>query len=112
MPRAVLFTNSRCKPEIKQLITSEDYIIAVDGGINTLEQINLKPHVIIGDFDSANSDNSFLALNIKTITHEPEKDFTDTELAINYAIEQGFTPIIIINKPTNKFRISIFCPFL
>ena len=98
MPRALLFTNSSCKPEIKQLISEEDYIIAVDGGINTLEKINLRPHVIIGDFDSANNDNSFLALNIKTITHEPEKDFTDTELAINYAIEKAFTPIIIINS--------------
>ena len=60
MHRAVLFTNSLCKPEIKQVITSDDYIIAVDGGINTLEKINLEPHIIIGDFDSANSDNRFL----------------------------------------------------
>lgn len=98
MPRAFLFTNSRCKPEIKELINPHDYIIGVDGGINTLEEINLKPHIIIGDFDSAHIDNKFLLLNIKTITHEPEKDFTDTELALNYAIEEGFSPLIIVNS--------------
>lgn len=98
MPRTFLFTNSRCKPEIKELINAQDYIIGVDGGINTLEEINLKPHIIIGDFDSAFTDNKYLSLNIKTITHEPEKDFTDTELALNYAIEQGFSPLIIVNS--------------
>lgn len=102
MPRAFLFTNSFCSAEIKSLINSNDYIIGVDGGINTLDQINLEPHIIIGDFDSANRDNRFLNLNIKTITHEPEKDFTDTELALNYAVEKGFSPLIIINNMQDR----------
>ncbi len=98
MPRAFLFTNSHCQSEIKNLITSEDYIIGVDGGINTLDKINLHPHIIIGDFDSANLDNRFLNIDIEKITHEPEKDFTDTELALDYAIKHGFAPLIIVNN--------------
>ena len=98
MLRAFLFTNSHCQPEIKRLINSQDIIIGVDGGVNTLDTINLEPHIIIGDFDSAQSDNRFLTLNIKQITHHPEKDFTDTELAIDYAMEQRYSPLIIVNS--------------
>ena len=98
MTRAFLFTNSLCNPEIKSLITTDDYIIGVDGGINTLDQINLQPDIIIGDFDSADLSNRYLALDIKQITHEPEKDFTDTELAINFAQEKAFSQLIIVNN--------------
>jgi len=102
MAKAYLFTNSLCNSSIKTLINDNDYIIGVDGGINTLDQINLQPHVIIGDFDSVDLDNRFLSLNIKKIVHEPEKDFTDTELAINYALEQKFSPLIIVNNMQDR----------
>ena len=98
MLRAFLFTNSNCQPEIKGLINHDDFIIGVDGGVNTLENINLEPNIIIGDFDSADMNNKYLTPDIKQITHQPEKDFTDTELAINYAVEQGFLPLIIVNS--------------
>ncbi len=98
MQRAFLFTNSQCQPEIKTLINSNDFIIGVDGGVNTLDQINLEPNLIIGDFDSANLDNRFLNQNIQQITHPPEKDFTDTELAIDYALKHTFSTLIIVNS--------------
>lgn len=98
MQRSFLFTNSQCQAEIKCLISDDDYIIGVDGGVNTLDQINLKPHLMIGDFDSANEDNRFLTQNIKQITHPPEKDFTDTELAVDYALEHKLYPIVIVNS--------------
>lgn len=97
MLRTFLFTNSQCHSDIKKLIKPDDYIIGVDGGINTLEQINLEPNLIIGDFDSVDLDNKYLSQNIKQITHQPEKDFTDTELAVDYALEHNFQPIIIVN---------------
>lgn len=98
MKRAFLFTNSPCKIEIKEIITQEDYIVGVDGGINTLEKINLTPHVIIGDFDSADKNNRFLNTTIAKISHDPHKDYTDTELAINYVLDKKLDQIIIVNN--------------
>jgi thiamine pyrophosphokinase len=102
MSKSFLFTNSLCSEGIKYLITPDDYIIGVDGGINTLEIINLVPHIIIGDFDSVKQNNVFLTQNIQQITHPPEKDFTDTELAVNYAIEEKFSAIIIVNNMQDR----------
>ncbi len=102
MIRTFLFTNSLCNAGIKELIKKNDYIIGVDGGINTLDQLDIKPNIIIGDFDSANLNNRYLLQSIKQITHPPEKDFTDTELAIDYALERHLSPIIIVNNMQDR----------
>ncbi len=102
MARTFLFTNSQCDQGVKQVITPADYIIGVDGGINTLDSLNLVPNIIIGDFDSVNQSNKLLSQGILRISHPPEKDFTDTELAIEYALSQNFSSIIIVNDMQDR----------
>ena len=64
-------------------------IIACDGGSRHLKSWGIKPDVIIGDMDSI--DAALLAYydseNIKIIKYPANKDFTDTELALDYALE-------------------------
>lgn len=62
-----------------------DLIIAADGGLDFLQQQNITPNVILGDFDSS-----------KEIPNEPnvlvypvKKDDTDMRLALKYGLEQG-----------------------
>lgn len=98
MKKAFLFTNSPCKAEIKDILKPTDYIVGVDGGVNTLDKINLIPQIIIGDFDSANANNRFLNTTIEKVSHNPHKDYTDTELAISYVLNKGFDQIIIVNN--------------
>ena len=61
-----------------------DYIIGVDKGIEYLYENNIKPNIILGDFDSINPS---LLKDIKEIVTEvltfpEEKDFTDSQLAL------------------------------
>lgn len=77
-----------------------DRIIAVDRGLNAVSKLKLIPDAIVGDFDSA--DESVLkefkskALDTTWEIHKPEKDETDTELAIITAIRLGCTKLILL----------------
>ncbi len=66
---------------IEKLIEEKniEYIIAVDGGYNHLKKENLKPDILIGDFDSVDD---FEETNI--ITLDKKKDNTDYEHALNF----------------------------
>ncbi len=71
---------------------SIDYI-AIDKGLEYLLRENIEPAILIGDFDSL-SDVSLL-LNREYKRYPVKKDDTDTELAIQYAIEHGYDEIDI-----------------
>lgn len=75
-----------------------DYIIAVDHGADFLCETGFCPDVMVGDFDSVKEETlSFIRKNGKTkiMQYQPEKDDTDTELAMKYAILKGATQIDI-----------------
>lgn len=59
-----------------------DYIVGVDKGLDSLTKLNIKPQLIIGDFDSANENTKQLyKYNQDTILLNPMKDLTDTHAA-------------------------------
>ena len=76
-----------------------DYIIASDRGLEILDKYNITPNYIIGDFDSTDKNILNKYVNKKDIVIEklnPEKDYTDTHMALKKAIELKSTSIIII----------------
>ncbi len=76
-----------------------DNIIASDKGLEILDKCNIKPNYIIGDFDSLNKNILKKYLNdktIKIIELNPEKDYTDTHMALKLAIDIKSTKISII----------------
>lgn len=75
-----------------------DSIIGADRGIEFLKKTGIKPDYIVGDFDSANQQalDYFKKLNVKVIRFQPEKDDTDTRIAVELAIREGSTSIYII----------------
>lgn len=62
-----------------------DIVIAVDGGYEHLKNTNIKPNLLIGDFDSI----KIIPDEIKKIKLPTEKDFTDTYAAICEGIKFG-----------------------
>lgn len=78
--------------------TEFETIIAVDKGLEALNKINVMPNYIIGDFDSVNKAtlNQYENKNIEITYLKPEKDFTDTHMAIKLAIEKRAKHITII----------------
>jgi thiamine pyrophosphokinase len=63
-------------------------IICCDGGARHLQYLGIKPDVIIGDMDSIDPASlaSYSTSGIKIIKYPADKDFTDTELALDYAL--------------------------
>ncbi len=60
-------------------------IFAVDKGIEICRDLNILPEILIGDFDSAESSavNWAIENKIPIERHPVDKDFTDTQLALN-----------------------------
>ena len=63
-------------------------IICCDGGARHFQYLKIKPDVIIGDMDSIDPASlaSYTTQGIKIIKYPANKDFTDTELALDYAL--------------------------
>lgn len=65
-----------------------DYVVAVDGGLVQTERLGLEPDCIVGDFDTVSPSflTSYRERGVHFETHKPEKDYTDTELALLYSL--------------------------
>jgi thiamine pyrophosphokinase len=63
-------------------------IIVCDGGVRHLQKIGIKPDVIIGDMDSIEPAQltNYSAQGVQIIKYPASKNFTDTELALDYAL--------------------------
>ena len=95
--RAVIFANGELPaPEaVRKWIEADDLLIAADGGSRYAFALGLNPQVIIGDLDSLTAGAKALAEDQRTnfIVYPRDKDETDLELALQYAIQQGCTSI-------------------
>jgi len=73
-------------------------IIAVDKGLEILNDLNIEPTDIIGDFDSVSLEilNKYINSSCHIHKYQSEKDFTDTEAAIEIAIKKQPEQIILL----------------
>lgn len=92
--RAVLIANGdvRDYDNIKKYIGENDFIICADGGYRHAKMLGIIPDVVIGDMDSAKIED----IEEKKIIYPTRKDFTDGELVLEYAIENGYSELILI----------------
>ncbi len=114
--RAVLVCNGSINDYniIKKQINSDDYIISVDGGARHLRTMGVIPNILIGDFDSATSYDLhyFVDLGVKNYQFPAEKDMTDSELAIERAVEMGAEEMIFIGAMGSRMDHSLANVFL
>ncbi|MGM9645767.1 MAG: thiamine diphosphokinase [Eubacteriales bacterium] len=68
-----------------------DLVIAADKGYLTLVENNIRTDAVIGDFDSYTG--KIECENI--VTYPKEKDDTDSALAIEYAVSEGYKKICV-----------------
>ena len=115
MKRAIIFYNGDLSnfKRAKQYIKSTDYIIGVDGGARNILKLGIKPNVIIGDFDSLSKtyQEKFAKQKVELVKFDREKDETDSELAIKYAIENGYKTILlygVLGSRIDHTLINIF----
>lgn len=75
---------------LKEQLSHYRTIIAVDGGLRTCHQLEITPHLIIGDMDSADPELLANYPDVPKKKYPTEKDKTDLELAILAVKEQNF----------------------
>jgi thiamine pyrophosphokinase len=95
--RAWIFVNGRLPhPEaVSALIQPEDTLIAADGGARHLMHMGLVPHLLIGDLDSLTEEEveELKTKGAKVWRFPADKDWTDLELALNFACDSKFESI-------------------
>ena len=102
MVKTIIISGGNINKEfIKNEILKNNYknIIAVDKGLEMLDECNIKPNYIIGDFDSLNENILEKYINdtsIEITKLNPEKDYTDTHMALKLAIELESKEITIL----------------
>ena len=91
--KAVIVTggNKPSKELLNSYIKDADIIIGADKGSEYLYDYDMVPDLILGDFDSINEDKlkNIEDENVEVIKFPPEKDYTDTEIAIMEAMKRG-----------------------
>jgi thiamine pyrophosphokinase len=70
--------------------------IAADGGIRHAEALGLTPEIWVGDFDSTDGELALQYAEIPRLEYPAEKALTDGELALQMALEEGGSDIIMV----------------
>jgi thiamine pyrophosphokinase len=75
-----------------------DFIICADGGGKFAYEQGIIPDYLIGDFDSISQEILFFFMEngVDIIRYPKDKDYTDTEICVNKALELGCIEICII----------------
>jgi thiamine pyrophosphokinase len=96
---AVIFAGGTLRPgkAANRAIATADLIIAADKGALTALQYGCTPAIIVGDFDSLIIPSDELKrIGSKLMQVAVEKDETDTELAVQTAVERGANTITLL----------------
>ena len=98
--RVVIFAGGTYRPGTasQKALADADMVIAADSGAETALHLGHIPVYVVGDFDSLDAQ---LVEQLRTrgsqiISAAVEKDETDTELAVQLAIERGATHITLL----------------
>jgi thiamine pyrophosphokinase len=99
MPRAVIFANGHL-PSINKaraLLRPDDFLIGADGGTSHILTLGFQPHLVIGDIDSLTSGlRPLTEQGTRLIQYPADKNETDLELALDYAVGAGYREIVIV----------------
>jgi len=81
-------------------ISDDTFLISADSGANCLYLYNIKPNLLVGDFDSIDEKvmEYFIKNNCEIDVYPKEKDFTDTEIALRKGLSM---------KPSRNSTIGV-----
>lgn len=100
MPRVVIFANGQL-PDLgaaRSLLQTGDEIIAADGGANHMMKMGILPKTVIGDLDSVDEGTllKLTSAEVEVQQYSEDKNETDIELALQYAVELKPSAILIV----------------
>ena len=87
-------------------------MIAADSGWRHATALRVKPSVLLGDFDSLDGGNGIpddVPDDVEILTVPAEKDFTDTQMAVDEARKRGAKHITIIGGLGGRLDHTLSC---
>lgn len=94
-------------------IKEEDFVIAVDGGINYCGVLEIEPDMILGDYDSVNSTQREEILKLKeqvpdrVVVLSVQKDDTDMLAALKLGLDKGYDRFLIYGGTGGRLEHTI-----
>ncbi|MFT9077186.1 thiamine diphosphokinase [Ethanoligenens sp.] len=79
-------------PALQKRVLPDDFILCADGGADNARLLGVRPQLVLGDLDSVRQ----LPAGIPTERFPPEKDDTDTMLALKRALEMGYRSFLLL----------------
>lgn len=101
MKRAIIFANGAAGDyeSLRREITDSDLLVCADGGALHTQKLGILPTIVIGDMDSLEKEKeTFEQLRQTQVEFKrfpAEKDETDLELALDYALDKKCNEILI-----------------
>lgn len=89
-----------------------ELLIVVDGALEITHSLGIKPDYIVGDFDTVNKELLDCYDDDIILRHPPEKDQTDTELAIETALSLGCNRLVFFGATGSRLDHSLGNIFL
>ncbi len=81
-----------CYERIRRNLREDDFFVFCDSGLKHMARLDVKPGLIVGDFDSHEKPDT----DTETIVLPCEKDDTDTVYAAREAIRRGYEEFLLI----------------
>ncbi|HHT66406.1 MAG: thiamine diphosphokinase [Caldicoprobacterales bacterium] len=108
--RAVVVSNGELgeTKKLKSMLPDFDLVVCCDGGIRHLESLGLFPDLIVGDFDSVDPAllDTYQKKGVTIRTFPIEKNETDTELAVQAAVESGAEQVVLLGALGSRWDHS------
>jgi len=91
--------------ELPTTLVAGTLVIAADSGLDTAQRLGIDVDVAIGDFDSASATGLAAATNagVEVIAHPADKNATDLELALEFAVARGVDDVTVIGANGGRF---------
>ncbi len=108
--RVVIFAGGELSPDYFDLLDEDDFIIGADQGALFLISHGYTPDIAVGDFDSVSPEalQDIENLSKKTITCDAvNKDLTDSEMALDIAIDQQPDSILLLGVTGTRIDHSL-----
>jgi thiamine pyrophosphokinase len=86
-------------PRVRARLPLPATVIAADSGLDHALALGLRADLVVGDLDSVSPTalDAAAAQGASVHRHDPDKDATDTELAIDAAIAAGCTRLVVVS---------------
>ncbi len=107
-----VFANGPYQAKLDPVIFTEkkgDLVIAADGGAGHCRQLNITPHIVVGDLDSLAPAHieEYIQAGVEIIDYPRRKNETDLELAIDLAMAKGADEVILFGALGGRWDMSM-----